>query len=271
VGEIVASDPVIGAVLLRVVNSAAAGLRQRVLTVSQAVAYVGFSNVRAIVMRLKLANLFPARAGAAAVELCYDTEALWVHSMAVAQTADYLAKRTRKADPDLASTLGLLHDIGKLAINSQFPHRVAELWEPRSVDAPADESWLARERRVFGADHAVMGAYLAARWNLPSELSEAIRVHHTPGDSSIGDEAVRRAVRVVHVANQLVKYRHVYCADMEIDVLPASLLAHLGLPVEIEQIFDDRLVRVIETATAMAKGAAEGQQQQAAGRAKRSA
>src|SRR5690242_685240 len=37
VGEIVASEPVIGAALLRVVNSAALGVRRRILTVSQAV------------------------------------------------------------------------------------------------------------------------------------------------------------------------------------------------------------------------------------------
>ena len=79
-------------------------------------------------MRLKLAQLMPAPQRADD-GLCYDGEALWLHSLAVAQVADHLAKRTKKADPDLASTLGLLHDIGKLAINSQFPEKVAELWE----------------------------------------------------------------------------------------------------------------------------------------------
>src|SRR5437660_836656 len=62
VGDIVASEPVIGAALLRVVNSAALGVRRRILTVSQAVAYLGFASVRAVVMRLKLAQLMPGPA-----------------------------------------------------------------------------------------------------------------------------------------------------------------------------------------------------------------
>jgi hypothetical protein len=50
VGEIVASDPVVGAVVLRVVNSAATGLRRRVLSVQEAVAYLGFAQVRTLIM-----------------------------------------------------------------------------------------------------------------------------------------------------------------------------------------------------------------------------
>jgi putative nucleotidyltransferase with HDIG domain len=255
VGEIVASEPVIGAALLRVVNSAALGVRRRILTVSQAVAYLGFASVRAVVMRLKLAQLMPGPARGDVEGLCYDGEALWLHSLAVAQVADHLAKRTKKADPDLASTLGLLHDIGKLAINSQFPEKVAELWEP-AEDAAADESWLARERRIFGADHAAIGAFLAGRWKLPKELADAIRLHHIPRDGGLWgiDPMMRSAIQVVHIANQVVKYRHVYCQDMEIDIIDPAILLELGLPAELEQIFDERLDRVIEQATAMAGG-----------------
>src|SRR5205085_7706773 len=122
-------------------------------------------------------------------------------------------------------TLGLLHDIGKLAINSQSPTKVAQLWRPAGLVGggigTGGESWLARERRLFGADHAFMGAFLAARWQLPDDLADAIRLHHLPPEVSLDTlvEPIRRAVEVVHVANQLVKYRHVYCADMEIDTI----------------------------------------------------
>jgi putative nucleotidyltransferase with HDIG domain len=261
VGDIVASDPVVGAVVLRVVNSAAIGLRRRVLSVKEAVTYLGFAQVRAIIMKLKVSQLF--RAPTAQVQ-CYDLDALWQHSMAVAQVADQLAKRTGKADPDLASTLGLLHDIGKLAINSQFPEKVAQLWRPMGLvgvlnNSPG-ESWLARERRLFGADHAFMGGFLAARWMLPEEITDGIRLHHpTSADHTLDGvaEPLRRAVQIVHVANQLVKYRHCYCADMEIDTLDAAMLSELGLPVEMEKILDEKIERAIATATVMAKPAPE--------------
>jgi putative nucleotidyltransferase with HDIG domain len=260
VGDIVASDPVVGAIMLRVVNSAAAGLRRHVLSVKEAVSYLGFVRVRTLIMKLQVSQLF--RAPAAQTQ-CYDLDALWQHSMAVAQVADHLARRTGKADPDVASTLGLLHDIGKLAINCQFPQKVAQLWRPMGLvgvpDRGTGESWLARERRLFGADHAFMGGFLAARWMLPEEITDGIRLHH-PSSESVLDgvaEPLRRAIQVVHVANQLVKYRHCYCADMEIDTLEPALLSELGLPVEMEQIFDEKIERAITAAAVMAKPPAE--------------
>jgi len=258
VAEIVASDPVVGAVVLRVVNSAATGLRRRVLTVQEAVAFLGFAQVRTLIMKLKVSQLFRAPA---AGTMCYDLDSLWQHSMAVAQVADRLARRTGKADPDLASTLGLLHDIGKLAINCQFPQKVAQLWRPMGLVGfsvgPSGESWLARERGLFGADHAFMGGFLAARWMLPEEITDGIRLHHPSSSSEAAlhavAEPVRRAVQVVHVANQLVKYRHCYCADMEIDALDPAMLSDLNLPAEIEQIFDEPIERSIAAAMAVAR------------------
>lgn len=261
VGDIVASDPVVGAVVLRVVNSAATGLRRRILTVKDAVTYLGFAQVRTIIMKLKVSQLF--RAPATQVQ-CYDLDALWQHSMAVAQVADQLARRTGRADPDLASTIGLLHDIGKLAINTQFPEKVAQLWRPMGLvgvlNNASGESWLARERRLFGADHAFMGGFLAARWMLPEEITDGIRLHHPSSTDRALDavaEPLRRAVQIVHVANQLVKYRHCYCADMEIDTLEPQMLRELNLPIEMEKILDEKIERAIATAAVMAKPAPE--------------
>ena len=245
VAGIVATEQVLSAALLRVVNSASAGLRREILTVDQAVSYLGFSTVRSLVVRLQMGGILKSPAG---VSGAYDAEKLWLHSMATSQVAEHLAHRVRGVDPWLASTIGLLHDIGKLAINSQFPAQVAKLWEKGSA---ADESFLARERRLFGADHAFIGAYLTAKWELPGELVEAIRMHHLPTGEA--NDALRpdvlRAVCVVHVANQLVKYAQVYCEDMEIDIVRPEMLTALGLPQSLETVLDEKVKEVIERAT----------------------
>jgi putative nucleotidyltransferase with HDIG domain len=242
---IVATEPVLTASLLRVANSAATGLRTKIITVDEAVAYLGYATVRALVLRMKLAELLPQRAGSKG----YNSEHLWLHSLVVGQVAAHLAKRVQGVDVALVSTIGLLHDIGKLAINSQFPETVAKLFE-RDGRGPADESFLARERRLFGADHAFAGAFLATQWKLPVELIEAIRFHHVPGEvaSQTMSADLRRATLVVHVANQLAKYAHVYCADMEIDIIPEHVLASLGLPTDIEHLLKGDLRQVIARA-----------------------
>jgi putative nucleotidyltransferase with HDIG domain len=248
IASIVATEPVLTAAILRAANSAATGLVRRIISADEAVAYLGFSTVRALILRMQLAKLIPQRGTKG-----YDSEQLWVHSMVVAQVAAHLAKRVGIVETGLVSTIGLLHDIGKLAINSLFPDSVAKLWE-RNPNAPADESFLGRERRLFGADHAFIGGFLALRWKLPQELVDAIRLHHLPaGHGSLDGMSpeLRRATRIVHVANQLAKYSHVYCADMEIDIVPEQLLTQLGLPGDLEVLLNGDVQQVIKYTSSM--------------------
>jgi putative nucleotidyltransferase with HDIG domain len=264
VGDLLLSDPTVGAALVRVVNSAALGVARRIPTVQEAVSYLGFAAVRGIILRLNLAALFPPPKGAR--KQCYDTSALWVHATAVSAVADVLAKRVGQSpdlrvDPALASTLGLLHDIGKLAMNSQLPGRVAELRPQKKArkTAPAAnalaayENMLARERRIFGADHAVIGGLLAQRWQLPGELADAIRLHHLPAGETLDHlpPPFRRAVILVHIANQLVKLKHTYCEDMPFDVIPESLFISLNLPPSLDALLDQSVCTAIAHATAI--------------------
>lgn len=250
VAEIVSTEPVLTASLLRVANSAAIGLGREIVTVADAVAYLGFSAVKSLLVRLKLGGLFRQTAFGG----LYDSQKLWVHSMAVGQAAEELAIRAGHTDPHLALTVGLMHDIGKVAINSQFPDTVRELWKPGGA---ADESFLARERRLFGADHAFIGGYLASNWKLPEELIEMIRLHHLPAGEPLNlRPEARRALQAIFVANQLVKYWHVYCEDMEIDIIPAALIAELGLPTETSKLLDESMRQTIERAALVSQAAA---------------
>jgi putative nucleotidyltransferase with HDIG domain len=173
--------------------------------------------------------------------------------MAVAQAAAELAGRAGGIDPQLALTVGLLHDIGKLAINSFFPQRVAELWSPEWES----ESFLARERKIFGADHAVLGMRLATVWKLPEELIEMIRLHHLPPGQKMNlTPEARRTLLAVFVANQLVKYCQAYCQGMEIDAIPAEVSAELGLPKTPEEMLDTRMRELITRAVCLGGGPA---------------
>src|SRR5688572_29124102 len=230
VARTAASDPALAAALIRTVNSAAMGLRRKVTSVAEAVSYLGYSVVRSLVIRMRLDQVLPAPGGQAG----YDAEDLWVHSLAVSYAADCLAQRARGTDGTaidrgFVATLGLLHDIGKLVINSQFPASAALLKE-RDPNF-AGESFLDRERRVLGADHAEIGAFLATHWKLPADLVEAIRWHHEPTAMPTAfPPGVRTAAALVHLANQLTKYCYVYSEDMEIDIVPDELFHDVGLP-----------------------------------------
>jgi putative nucleotidyltransferase with HDIG domain len=243
VARIAASDPTLAASLIRTVNSAALGLRRKITSVTEAVSYLGYSTVRSLVIRMRLQHIMPTRSGQAA----YDAEDLWVHSLAVAYAAEALAERSPGVDRGFVSTLGLLHDIGKLAINSYFPDSAKAVRTPSA--AHPEESFLDRERRILGADHAEIGAMLAVHWKLPADLVEAIRWHHAPQDAPAAlPETTRTATILVHAANQLAKYCYVYSEDMEIDIVNDALLRQAGLPGPLTRLLSSRVRRAISRA-----------------------
>lgn len=250
VAQVVAREPVMAASVLRIANSAAMGLRREISNVSEAVAYLGFSTTKSLFLRLKMDATIPrAKTGRG-----YDPDKLWVHAMAVAQAAEEIARRAGGSDPQLALTAGLLHDIGKLAINSQHTDALGGLWP---INADPNETIIDRERRLFGADHAFIGGALATEWKLPTQLTEIIRLHHLPQGQPIDlDPVARRALLSVYLANQLVKYRHMYCPGMEIDEVPDAVTSELGLPNWLSLLNDPRLQSLIDRAVLLNGGAA---------------
>jgi putative nucleotidyltransferase with HDIG domain len=241
VADAIGREPVMAASILRVANSEATGLRREITSVAEAVAYLGFSTTKTLFLRFKMSALFSSPGNKSG----YDSERVWIHSIAVSQASEELARRAGGADSNLALTAGLLHDIGRFAINRQHPHGCAELW---ALEAQG-EGLLERERRLFGADHAFIGSALAAEWKLPQDLVQMIRLHHVPPELlPTFETTVRRALLCVQIANQLVKFRHVYCSGMEIDQIPQTVAQELRLPEWPQLVADERLTRTIDRA-----------------------
>ena len=234
VAEIAASDPSLAASILRAVNSSAFGLSSKVTSVSQAVSLLGFGVVRSMVMRFHLEAMMPPRTPQAVVA-CQD---IWTHSLAVSYIAAVLAPRVRDVDQGFASTLGLLHDIGRLAICSQHPDFAAAL---RAT--PADKPLLEREAIAFGANHAAVGALLGNRWQLPADLNTAIRWHHDPALAFEATDPLplRKAVQLVQIADQLAKYCFAYSDEIEIELPGEGAMKMLGFTGSIAQLLDAKV------------------------------
>jgi putative nucleotidyltransferase with HDIG domain len=222
VGDIAASDPAMAASLIRTVNSASFGLTRKITSVAEAVNYLGFSSVKAMVLRLQLEQTLGGKTKGNA-----DVEDLWIHSLVVSYIADALARQVSGVDRGFVSTLGLLHDIGKLVLQTQFPEEAKMLRDSGGTEDP-----LAREVRVLGVDHAALGANLAAKWGLPGDLVQAIRWHHLPerAFSSSDPMPLHQAMHIVQIANQLSKYCYVYQDETLIDAVSESAYNLCGLP-----------------------------------------
>lgn len=227
--EIAGTDPALAAALLRTVNSSAFSLNRKVTSVADAISFLGFGAVRSIVLKLRLDQALPRGNAKAAA----DAQDIWVHCLAVSYIADCLARRVPGVDAGLASTLGLLHDIGKLAMVAQLRDKAPQI-------LPGDEPIRVREARAYGTDHAGLGANLAHRWKLPADLVNAIRWHHQPENAfePTDPPALRKASFLVQIANELAKYAYPYSDDMELDAGVEVAMKELALGSSITKLMD---------------------------------
>jgi putative nucleotidyltransferase with HDIG domain len=132
---------------------------------------LGFANVRTLVTAAAIIARFPAQACAG-----FNLPAFWRHSIGVACGARVLSARTG-LNPNTAFICGLLHDIGRVLLATSYPGHHAEIAAYR---ASHDCLWNEAELEVIGLDHAAIGAALAARWNFPELIQQAVAGHHQP-------------------------------------------------------------------------------------------
>jgi HD-like signal output (HDOD) protein len=97
------------------------------------------------------------------------------HVQRVARVTAALTAGT--ACSDEAVLAAFLHDIGYWVLVQERP---AELDRAAALAVTEDIPMQEAERRVLGASHAEIGAYLLGLWGMPNTLVEAIAHHHTP-------------------------------------------------------------------------------------------
>lgn len=174
VGNLIAQDIGLTAKLLQMANSSLLGLRAATTSPAQAVRALGTETTKAVVLVAGVLTRYESSALGP-----YSIDDLWEHSRRVAELAGAVAEAEagRAAGAD-ARLVGLLHDAGRLVLASQLPEQYQGVLRLVRDDRVA---LVEAERRVVGATHAEVGAYLLALWGLPDAVVEAVAWHHAPG------------------------------------------------------------------------------------------
>ena len=110
--------------------------------------------------------------------------------------ARQLAHYYRIPDADRLFVAGLLHEVGICVIHSQLP----QFEQPMQVALSAGEAALHdAEIEHIGYSHASIGALVLEQWQLPIELRDAVRHHHSPASAPTG----RVEAALIHLADAL--------------------------------------------------------------------
>ena len=198
--RLIAMDQALAVKILALANSSYYGLPRRVSTLREAVVFLGFRTLRELATTISTSSLFLGRGDVPALA----RRALWRHSIDAAQCArvivGLLSPDMREAvGAEQAYTAALLHDIGKAALDRSrhalfvSMSRMAELHHVR---------YSVIEAEVMLFTHGQIGAAMAARWNLPAPLAEAIAYHHTPNAATLNP----KLTATVCLANEIARF-----------------------------------------------------------------
>jgi putative nucleotidyltransferase with HDIG domain len=105
-----------------------------------------------------------------------SVEPLWPHSLDTADMSCQLAARSGVVETGQAYLCGLLHDVGRIALEAVPLYDSARLFGFIRAGCPR----VYAENLLLRTDHGTLGAHIARYWRLPEPLVEAIQHHHRP-------------------------------------------------------------------------------------------
>ncbi|MCK4502116.1 MAG: HDOD domain-containing protein [Desulfuromonadales bacterium] len=193
--NLVRNDANLTARVLKVVNSAAFSLVNKVTSIDRAISYLGERIIVSIAIGDCAGKLFQKELSG------YEAAGgdLWKHDLRTAiASREVVFQSGVDLNPALAFTAGLLHDIGKALISDYLQGSVIDAVE--IVSAEEELNYLDAEEILVGFDHTQAGYELAKAWQLPEELAEVIRHHHNPANAK---EEYRLLVYAVHLGDNI--------------------------------------------------------------------
>ena len=178
--EVVKFDQNITANILKICNSSYIGLKKKMLSIQQAVAYLGIEKVSCLAMLGNSSENFKqAQQG-------YDLNEgeLWKNSVSSALIAQNLAEKKNLKNVPMIFTSALLKDIGKVILNSYVKDSFEDIIK---AVQQKDMTFPEAEKAIIGIDHAELGAMITEKWNFSPDMVDIIRNHHTPDRGAKGD------------------------------------------------------------------------------------
>lgn len=173
IANVIKLDPSITANILKMANSVYFGTRQKISTINDAVVHLGQKNLLRAIQTAGVSKYYKKGAGG-----YYDKATdLWEHSVAVALMSQIISKKITGEENTTLYTAALLHDVGKIIMGEFVRDSLAKI---SALVSTQRVSFVEAEQFVIGINHAELGGKIAAYWNFPVEIREAISFHHRP-------------------------------------------------------------------------------------------
>lgn len=203
--EVISRDQSLTTRVLRLVNSAYYGFPRQISTINHALVILGFNEIKNIASTVSILRIFPESNTAS-----FNRGKFWQHSIGSSIAAKMLARIFRYRISSEAFIAGLIHDIGKIILDQYAHNFFVEIIKKVKTE---DISIYEAEKKTLGISHTEIGGWLVKQWNLPVEIEEAIKFHHTPDKATLDPELTA----IVHLSDILTRMKKIgFGGDNEI-------------------------------------------------------
>lgn len=170
------ADATLALRIIRLSNNSASAPSTTIATLPEALTRVGSNAIESLVKTLSVMKVFLPTTPA--------EKNLWIHAVQVAVTARFISRYVPKLKigPDTAYLCGLLHDIGRFVLFDRAPVQL-NLVESSPLNSPRE--LITEESKVYGFNHADLGAKLCKTWGLPKIIVAATLYHHDSNVSKL--------------------------------------------------------------------------------------
>ena len=197
-------DPSIVAAVLKTVNSAQYSFQKKIESFYHACMILGFNNIYNLIVREAVKSSMPVTA---------ETKAIHTHSCLLSVLCYEIAAAAKDVQSQTATTIGLLHDIGK---GVQVLMKVA---------APAKADY------IDNLPTPKLGAELLALWGLPERICKIVEYQEYPEFTppNLLPADVRRETATLHLAHILEQLLGGQPVDAASTIYIREHMAVLGL------------------------------------------
>ncbi len=194
--KLIETEPALAAKILGHVNSAAFSLPEEITSLHRAVNLLGFSAVR----QTALDQLFYNKLIKHKSNQKFDQLFFWQHCLFVASLGRAIASALNHDDPDLIYSAGLMHDIGKVVLESHGKVSYNDFILASQGD---EQSSIKSEHDFFGLNHADIGYVFCQQWDIPERIQAVVYCHHEyPSEESKFYEH-KEDISIISIANYI--------------------------------------------------------------------
>ncbi len=223
--------------VLGIANSALYSRGQDICSVRHAVARLGLTRLRNLVLAISVNRIW----GSTHMPDGFSMLRFNQHALATATAADLFCDRIAPQFAEAAFIAGLFHDIGQLILINMHPLQYATLLEGMHLEGVSLESC---EKSLFGFTHSEASAEAIAYWHLPDEIQRAVRYHEQPEtDETSSEGGIPRLSDLLHCADIYADASGFSLVESQLpDDATQTALAPLGLDDEtISPVFRNQL------------------------------